>query len=198
MFELMTPFNRVIVQHQTARIALHGVRDLISLQEQNPSDFASCGWEIVKQYPLTSIEQVIVACKALDPIKGEGFVITDSQYNRVKAKSPQYVALSHMKDGFSTRRMLQLVMNNESEEFLSYFPEYTALYNEIKTKYMCLILDIQETYEKIKDIAVQKDFALEAVKHKFSGALFALRKGVDFTDYLKNINIKTLEMFVGI
>ena len=198
MFELMTPFNRVVVQHQTARIALHGVRDLTTLQELNPSDFASQGWEIVKQYSLKTLDEVFEACKALDPVKNEGFVVIDDQFNRVKIKSPAYVALSHMKDGFSQRRMLQLVMNNESEEFLSYFSEFTALHNEIKTKYMCLILDIQETYEKIKDIAVQKDFALEACKHKFSGVLFSMRKGVTLTDYLKNVNIKTLENFLGI
>lgn len=198
MFELMTPFNRVVVQHQKPRIALHGVRDLDTLQEKDPADFSFYGWEIVQQYNLKTLEEVFEACKKLDPIKNEGFVIVDKYFNRVKVKSPQYVALSHMKDGFSQRRMLQLCLANESMEFLSYFPEYTELYNTISTKLMCLTLDIQETYNKIKHLEVQKDFALEACKHKYSGALFGMRKGMTLTDYLNKISIQTLESLVGI
>lgn len=198
MFELMTPFNRVVVQHQKPRIALHGVRNIKTLKEHNPSDFASYGWEIVKQYPLKTLNDVFETCKTLDPIKNEGFVVVDENFARVKVKSPAYVALSHMKDNFSQRRMLQLILANESEEFLSYFKEYEGLHNEIKTKYMCLILDITETYERIKGLEVQKDFALEACKHNFSGALFAMRKGVTLTDYLNKISIQSLEKMVGI
>lgn len=198
MFELMTPFNRVVVQHQKPRIALHGVRDLDTLQEKDPSDFAFYGWEIVQQYNLKTLEDVFNACKELDPIKNEGFVVVDKFYNRVKVKSPAYVALSHMKDGFSQRRMLQLCLANESQEFLSYFPEYQELYNTISTKLMGLTLDITETYEKIKHLEVQKDFALEACKHKFSAALFSMRKGLTLTDYLNKTSIASLESLIGI
>ena len=37
-------------------------------------------------------------------------------------------------------------------------------------------------YEEIKEIEIQKEFALRAVKFLFSGILFKLRKGVDFKE----------------
>ena len=73
--------------------------------------------------------------------------------------------------------MLLIIVNNEGDEFLNYYPEWTKYYQEIKQKYDDLVSKIEGDYNKYKSIAIQKDFAL-SIKHlPYSGILFALRAG---------------------
>ena len=200
MFELMTPYNRVVVRHKEPKLVLHGGRNLGTFKELNPVIEAHLnGWECAKVFPLQSWDDIIAAAKQLDPMEGEGYVVCDANYNRVKVKSPQYVAVAHMKDGFTTRRLLEIVRTNENSEFLSYYPEYTELYYEIKIKYEKMVGRIEGFYEAIKDIDDRKQFALKATTQKFSGILFSLKFGKFDTiqQSLADMNIRVLEQWLG-
>lgn len=78
----------------------------------------------------------------------EGYVVRDKEWNRIKIKSPQYVALSHLnlQDGtkLSARHMLQIIVSNEGSEFLSYFPEHRNLYELVKVQYDRLVDRLQK------------------------------------------------------
>lgn len=178
MFELMTPFNRVVVQHKTNRLVLHGVRNVRSLKERDPMLwFRRYGWEVVEALPLRSWTEILDAAKKLDPMASEGYVVCDSAFNRVKVKSPLYVAMHHLRDSLSPRRMIEVVMSNEGEEFLAYFPEWTEIYQDIKGRYDRLVEEIENTYAQHQGIGNQKDFALAIKDLPYSGILFALRAG---------------------
>lgn len=198
MFELMTPENRVVVPHVTPRIVLHGARDLHNHREMSPEFFQHSNWEKVRTYDLRTISDIVAAAAILNPMESEGFVVVDADFHRVKVKSPQYVAIHHLKDGLSERRMLELVRTNEGSEFLAYFPELKPLFDEIKAKYDALVADIEMNYERLKDIVVQKDFALQATKTRFPGALFALRSGgvASAKDYLATVTMQNLERHI--
>lgn len=201
MFELMTPYNRVVVRHKDSRIVLHGARRLSDFRELNPIVEAHTnGWECVKTHPLGSWEEIETTARELDPMESEGYVVCDTNYNRVKVKAPQYVAVAHMKDGFTTRRVLEIVRTNENSEFLSYYPEYTDLYYDIRCKYERLLGEIEGFYEGIKHIEGQKEFAQVATQKKYSGCLFQIRggKAKDFRTPLATMNIKLLEQWLGI
>ena len=178
MFELMTPFNRIVVRQYGNDLILHGVRNLKTLQESDPHLWGDkYGWHVVETYPLQTLEEILAATNKIDPMKGEGYIVCDAQFKRVKIKSPQYVAIAHLRSGFSSRRMLEIVATNEGEEFLNYYPEWTDLYRLIRAKFDALAKNIEHKYNQHKDIEVQKDFAL-AIKHlPYSGILFDLRKG---------------------
>jgi hypothetical protein len=200
VFELMTPYNRVVVRHPKSRIVLHGARRLSDFKELNPVVEAHHnGWECVKILPLQSWGEIIEAAKTLEPMESEGYVVCDANYNRVKVKSPSYVAVAHMKDGFTTRRMLEIVRTNENSEFLSYYPEYTGLYYEIKAKYERMLGRIEGFYDGIKHIDDRKQFALLATTQKFSGTLFNLKFGQidDAKQSLADMNIRQLEQWLG-
>jgi hypothetical protein len=96
----------------------------------------------------TSLDQVIEAAKKLDPIRAEGFVIRDCNFNRVKVrslfvplqltlqvKSPRYVQLSLLsynnRDNLNDLRLLTILQQNEGDEFLTYFPRYTEDYRKV-------------------------------------------------------------------
>lgn len=186
MFELCTPYNKIVVQHTKNRIVFHGCRDVIgNYVEMSPSAFSSFGWEMIKSYPLGSIEDVLKTLESIPPTEGEGYVVCDANFNRIKVKTPQYVALHHMRDGMGSRRMLELVRANESEEFLNYFPEFKSMHAQVKEKYTSLVEQLQAAWDKVKDMPkgttpeeirqCKKDFALSIKDVQFNGVLFGLR-----------------------
>lgn len=195
MFELMTSLNRIIVVHDKPRIVHHGARNLVTLEEIDPRETgAAYGWEVVEHFPVQTAEDVVKWASTLSPTASEGFVAVDAAWRRVKVKSPQYVALSGLIDGFGPRRMLEIILTNESDEFLLHFPEFRKTYDEVRRRFDTLIKDVEETFEQIKGIEIQKDFALEAQKTKYPGFLFALRsKKADNAHHAAaNMNIKFL------
>lgn len=178
MFELCTRFNKVVIYHPVSRIVLHGVRDITTHQEYLPQDVASkYGWECVKFYDFSSMDEVLAMAETLEAMKQEGFVVLDAAtFNRIKLKTPQYVRIARMRDGLSYKNILDTIRLNESSEFLTYFPEFMELYTEVEAKFNALVSEIERVYEEIRHIEVQKEFALIAVKYPFSGTLFNMRK----------------------
>jgi hypothetical protein len=178
-FELCTPYNKIVVQHNKNRIVLHGTRNRIILKESNVDQYtideSGWNWEIVKSYPLNTLESVIESAKQLNPINNEGFVIVDKDFNRIKMKSPQYVMLHHLKEGMSKDKLLTIIKTNEYEEFLVYFPEYKEIYNKLKEKYYILIDSLEKHWNLIKNIETRKNFAMEAKKCEFADCMFKLK-----------------------
>jgi hypothetical protein len=202
-FELMTPLNRIVCVYDKPRIVLHGVRNLNTIQEHEPEPFAEKnGWECVKSFKANSLEDVATMAAALDPIRNEGYVAVDANFNRQKIKNPAYVALSHLKDsmGSSSKRMVEVVRNGESSEFLSVFPEFLEIYNEVKTKFDALVVDAEATYAANKDIKVQKDFAMAVKDKPYASIMFMMRKNKDLTirKALKDMRLESLANILGV
>jgi RNA ligase len=201
MFELTTPFNRIVVRQYQNDLVLHGVRNLQTLTESDPHVWGNkYGWRVVKTYPLQTLDEIIAVSNHLDPMDLEGYIVCDAQFKRIKIKSPQYVAIAHLRSGFSSRRILEIVATNEGEEFLNYYPEWRDLYHKIRGKYDALVEEIEAQYQQYQAIPVQKDFAL-AVKHlPYSGILFNLRGGktTSVRESLAQTTIQKLESLLQI
>lgn len=178
LFELVTQYNQIIVIPDRDRLVLHGARNIKTLAESEPQIWADkYGWEGVATYPLTNERELKAAANLLNPIATEGYVVCDRHFNRVKVKSPQYVAIQHLMGGFCALRLTKILIANEGEEFLVYFPEWTDLYRQMKERYQALIPEIEVNWERYKDIPVQKDFALAIKDLPYPSILFALRGG---------------------
>ena len=196
MFELMTPYNRIVVRQPESKLVLHGVRNTQTLTEANPLDWqGKYSWQVVKTAPFADLSQIVTATENLDPLQGEGYIVCDCNFQRIKIKSLEYVRLSHVKSAMTTRKILEVIINNEGSEFLTYFPEYLLLYQELQARYDALVVEIVETYQQYKQLATQKEFAL-AVKHlPYSGTLFAIRggKAVSVRESLQNTSLPKIE-----
>ncbi len=177
MLELLTPQNRVVVQHAAPRLVLHGVRQMSDLAELPPASAASLGWEVVGTHPLGTLDEILSAAAEIDPLAAEGYVVCDAAFHRVKVKAPRYVALAHLKDSLSPRRMLDVVRTNESAEFLSYFPELRPTYDVVKAKVDRLCDETDADYARLAGITDPRAFAAEALKTRWSSAVFAMRSG---------------------
>ena len=142
---------------------------------------------------------MIRAAGELNPIEQEGYVVVDADFNRLKIKSPAYVAIHHIKDNFTHRRILELLKLGEAPEVLSYYPEYMEQFKSMEITLNSFIDLVQKDYEDvIAEVgvdAVQKDFALKALTKRLPAALFALRSGRAQTarEFVMSMDARKLE-----
>lgn len=180
IFELTSPYNRVVVPHKDISITHIGTRNNRTGEELN----VDLTIKKPKEYTFNSFDDILEASEVL-PYDDEGYVVVDKNWNRVKIKSLAYLQVHHLADNgnISKDRMLKLIMTGEDGELLRYYPEYTEIFNEVREKYLChlnLVEAIKETTEawnkKYKDN--QKGFALKVTLETIKQAhsyFFALR-----------------------
>jgi len=201
MFELTSPYNMVVVPHSHAKLTLIGVRHTLTGQEYDPHSMIEF-FTVVKEHDLGSFEHVIASFDKLEGQRFEGYVLVDKNYHRVKVKHPQYVALHHMKDsvGASPKRLVEIIRHNESEEFLTYFPEFAQRFHEYKDKYHKLVEQMEIQAARLmflwqsKEITTRKEYAGLAMKTVLPAYMFALfdSKAKDAKHYLAEMQIDQL------
>lgn len=202
-FELTSQFNRVVVPHKEAALTLIGahLRDVPPALGNEIAVEKIIGYPIVKSYKLSSFDDIVQSFADIDPISQEGYVVVDADLNRVKIKHPGYVALHHLKDGFGPRRIVEIIRASEKSEVLTYFPEWKEQFNDVQSRYDNLVNETQNLYDEIKDIPVQKDFALavQARKPAVPSALYQLRAGKIDTikQHLADMPIQSLMKALG-
>ena len=186
MFELCSPYNRVIVPHKETKLYFHGWRDNISLEEMR---FNTCIltkiFDCPKIYNLKSLDECIAATQAM-PWDEEGYVVVDKNFNRVKIKSPAYLMAHRLSqnNNMSIRRAIDVYMAGECDEILAYFPEYKSAFDEIdkrfNDKYMELGFLVGELIANIVSGALptrKEQAAWIMSKTKHSGILFKILNG---------------------
>jgi hypothetical protein len=197
MFELTSQYNRIVVWHTTSRLTLIGARNRVT-QIEAPVGCWAGKFPIVKEFPLSTMEDVIQTFATMKPMSQEGYVLRgkmkdNGSYARQKVKHPGYVAIHHMRDRLSTKAMLEVIRTGEASELLTYFPEVTNDFNKVKNALEGLVEELERDYLRIKDIPVQKDFAQEALKTRCSAAMFRRRNGQSsIRGYISTMNIKPL------
>ena len=145
MFELTSPASRIVVAHEEADLRCIGARDLATLKEVEAEAVAEeNGWRAARRFPqLKSLQAVEAAAEKLNPAEAEGFVAVDAKWNRIKIKSPAYVAMHHLgavptaggdrrSPHLRRRRLLQIALAAEGDEWLAYWPEFAREFEAIK------------------------------------------------------------------
>ena len=174
MFELVSPYNRVVVPYPETNIYHIGTRNIKTLEELD----VDIGVKKPKHYPLKTLQDCLAATNQM-PFSEEGYVVVDRNWNRVKIKSPAYVAAHHLKNnGVITKsRIVAMLRQNEQEEFLNYYPEFRDAFDDVKAKIELFIKNMTEVLESVKHIEKRKEFALIATKTKCPAFLFAWLDG---------------------
>lgn len=131
-FELVSPYNRVVLPYNEPAIYHLSTRDMESLKEIE----VNIGIQKPKQYKCNDLKdyQSLVSDMGTDH---EGIVIRDKFYNRVKLKTLFYFDLHKTANNghVTLERALDLIRANDAEEFLVYFPEYKKYFAAINEKY---------------------------------------------------------------
>lgn len=192
-FELMGPANRIVVEHATPWLRLLGIRDREAGEQYDVERHAHLvNIEPVRSFPLTSFREMEATFPTMSPLSQEGYVVVDGNWNRVKVKSPAYVALHHAKDGMTDRAFVEIARNGETSEVEAAFPEIRARLQEVRIGLAGVREKVSADFDAMRSEPDQKSFALRAVLRPWSGLLFAMRKGVPLSEAILNADVDRL------
>ena len=124
MFELVGPYNRVVIPYEEVDVYYLGARSKVSgVEYRHRSGINKL--PTPKEYPLTSLEDCVRAAEEME-WDSEGFVVVDGYGNRVKIKSPAYVMAHFARNNnvITRKHLLQIILSNETAEFLCYASDY--------------------------------------------------------------------------
>ncbi len=185
-FELVAPENRVVVPYKNADIYFIGKRNAITFEEVAPSadEILSKLIKVPASYSLSSLEDCLAATSKMS-YDEEGFVVVDKNWNRVKIKSPEYVAVHHIRSNINSKRaILKILEDGKKDEVLKLYPEYQKYFDLVETSFLnfkFLLRNSVEQYNfwfKNHSNLIQKDKALFILQlpKKIQNFLFAYAK----------------------
>ena len=199
IFELRSPYNKVVVPYEDIRIIHIGTRNNITCEEVE----VDIGIEKPKQYMLSSLDDCIAMAATFDFTK-EGFVVVDKDYHRVKVKSEDYVRVHRLANNGSItlERAIDLIRMNELEEFLVYCPQYTGFINDVCHRFNKFYSDIyfnvnMALIEKM-DCETRKDFAAVAKTFKYPMVWFKVydTKSFDIDAWINSLTTAKLATYL--
>lgn len=184
MFELTSPYNKIVVPQTETRLNFLGCRNNETIEEIYFTDHPLTKvFRTPKVFPLSSLDDCIAAAKELT-LDHEGYVVCDAAFNRVKVKSPLYVSAHYMRsdDGsLSHRRAAELIRENQTDEFLTYFPEFNEDFSKMRTTLDVYAAGIDSAFATLAALGLQtrKEQAswILANAKDMSGCLFKMLDG---------------------
>lgn len=181
--EICSEFNIIICPQSEIRLIHIGTRNNRTFQEVE----TDIGIPHPQRYALSSLEDCIAMAKTFDFTK-EGFVVKDKNYNRIKVKSEDYVRVHRLANNGSMteERAIELIRENELDEFFTYFPHYKEYIGRIKAKIAALSYTIDKDISRARVIkensSSRKDFAA------WVAGLSSLEKAIAFLVYDEKID----------
>ena len=161
MFELVGPYNRVVIPYEEPALYFLGARNKYTGEEFNCSPLVAGAldmgrFKLSKQYPLTSVNDCVKLAETFSWDQ-EGFVACDAQFNRVKIKSPAYVMAHFARNNnvINRKHLIDVILINEVEEFLCYAADYKEELDKVQNlmKAFCKVGDeIAKSCQRLYDI----------------------------------------------
>lgn len=185
--EVVSPETRVVVPYKEYKLYLLAVRDRWTGEYSHKNVCGLACWalqvEMPNMYKFNNFDEIIKTVKELEPMNedGEGYVCYDPvTQNRIKIKNPSYLALANLRENgtISNKNIAKLVIEQDYEEYLNYFPEDLEFFQPYINAYNRLMYDIDRTWNQNKDIEDQKEFALNVKDKEIGSIMFSLRKGL--------------------
>jgi hypothetical protein len=134
------------------------------------------GMSLPKQYSFDSFEDCVEMTKTLKNLD-EGYVIYFNGIPAAKVKSPAYCAVHLLRgEGLNPKRISELVLTGEQEEYLIYFPEDRNFIQPYVDKLAEIHQALEQAWVDNHGIESQKDFALAIKNVKGNSVLFHSRK----------------------
>lgn len=153
MFELCTPWTRVVVQHAEPKLYFLGMRNKKTLKEALPESCPlAARFDRPKEYAFNDVKSIRKICKEL-PKDNEGFVVVDKDFRRVKLKGEAYMIEHYASTVITVRSVASVVFKHEWEEWLSVFPEFTEVIMTMLKELDRLGAEVDEYYAKVLEAA---------------------------------------------
>jgi hypothetical protein len=177
VFELCHRDNKVVVDYPEPKLPLLAVRDRTQdFEELDLEDFGiRHGYRVAQSFSLSSIEEVQSFVNSRDS-DHEGVILFDGN-GRVKSKSDIYCHLHRVK-GNGTPDFAELFLNDDLDEFLLHFPEFSPQFLSYKER-IVVMGEKAHCFLNDNNHLDQKEFALKILKEapEVSSACFSIRSG---------------------
>lgn len=198
VFELCAPENRIVVKYDEPMLRLLAVRDRANDFVELPlANFLQNFW-IAESFNFGS-ENLVEAVNARGA-DHEGFIVCDGHGRRIKVKSDVYVQL-HRVRGNGEPNFSELYLNDDLDEFLLHFPDYSEKFNALREKIKFFGSMIENCLILYSDYS-QKEFAKIVLEHhpKISGAMFGIRssKYANFSEFVSQMKPKQLDALLAL
>ena len=183
-FELVSPQTRVVIPYEKPDLYFIGRRIMPTEREVNPRDsIVSEIFKTPKEYDFHSAQDVIDAAKEL-PWDEEGYVVVDSNFNRVKIKSPAWLVAHYARsnNSISKESLIQAILDGDQEEFLVYANDYLEELESVEQEIKDFVKELNDAAREIK-----KKYAAEVQKYPKSiqPYLFSKVNNQDAGDWVK-------------
>ena len=136
-FELVSPYNKIVIGYPKTKVYLLSVRNMDTLEELDLDAVEMIadanGIAVPQRYDLNNEADYRQLVEQM-PEGHEGIVVRDADGQRVKIKTLLYFQLHKAKNNgvITLDRIVDLIRANDYHEFLSYFPEYTDVFTHVK------------------------------------------------------------------
>lgn len=178
IFEITSAENRVVKKYDG--YVLHYLASRYNAigeygDEYEKEAALNLGAKEIKSFKFNSVQDCIETAKGLPNLE-EGYVVYQGGKPICKIKSPAYLAVHVIRgEGLTPKRIMQLVLMNEQDEYLTYFPEDEKWFTPYVEGLQELLNDTNITYDRFEGIVEQKEFALNVKDFPYSAVLFQAR-----------------------
>lgn len=150
MFELCTPWNRVVVPHKEPKLFFTGLRNKVTFKEEWPDNSLLYNiFDKPKIYSYDDIDEIVKIAQEQLGSTDEGFILVDENFRRVKIKSKQYVEQHYDSTVITINNIVGIVLQNEQDEWLINFPEYADVVEVIKDEINIVGKKIDDYYAEM-------------------------------------------------
>ena len=165
-FELVSPYNKVVIDYPETKVYLLSIRNMNTLVEYSLDEVA----EFAKRFNFTMPQFYYMNDEAgfrrlveQMPEGHEGIVVRDENGERVKIKTLLYFQMHKAKNNgvITLERIVDLILKNDDEEFLSYFVEYRLKFSHIRNVREKILSKIEEIKVSTKNYSSKKEIALD-------------------------------------
>lgn len=167
-FELVSPYNKVVIDYPETKVYLLTARNmsfptLMEYDDYGADVFArELGVARPQRYAFCD-EDAYRQLVADMPEGHEGIVVCDANGERVKIKTLLYFQMHKAKNNgvITLERIVDLILKNDDEEFLSYFVEYRPKFSYIRNIREKILSKIEEIKVLTKNYSSKKEIALD-------------------------------------
>lgn len=174
IFELVSPECPIVIKYPKTTIYHLGTRHNASGKEYT----TDIGIKKPKEYHLNSLEDCIASAKMLnenaelDALTGEGYVVVDKDWHRIKVKSPDYLKAHYCATYVNPtdRKVLELIRNGEAEEIATYFPTFAEKVSQMQHTLDQLTDSMSAqivSYESVAKTTSRKEFYMQFGKESW-------------------------------
>jgi len=186
VFELCSPYTKVVRAYPQTVAYLLSMFDPATCRELPiaavDEEAAQLRVPRPEMYSLSSMDEItaLLTEKEQSDPTFEGVIIRGDTDLRFKIKTGTYLAAHHAEGGgnlFNPRRIVPLILSDEVDEVVAYYPELRETVDRIKAELIAAWDELHAVWERTWKIEDQKAFAQAIARRTpFSGLLFTLRK----------------------